>query len=115
MVASALKPVVAYGSPVDVFLLWHVRHARFLDGAPTQHRDQDGELTWDEEAGDDLKILGVYSTEQRAQDRIARARTLPGFRDEPDCFWVDRYTLDEDMWDEGFSTARRSPDSDLPS
>jgi hypothetical protein len=58
---------------MDVFLLWHVRHARFLDGTPMQHRDQDGQLSWDEEAGDDLKILGVYSTEQRAQDRIARA------------------------------------------
>jgi hypothetical protein len=33
---------------VDVFLLWHVRHA-FLDGTPTQHRDEDGTLIWDEE------------------------------------------------------------------
>jgi hypothetical protein len=61
-----------------------------------------------EEDGDDLKILGVYSTEQKAQDRIARARKLPGFRDEPDCFLVDAYTLDRDHWTEGFATTWRN-------
>lgn len=93
-----------YGQPVDVYLLWHVRHAPFLDGRPTEHRGEDGELIWDEEDGDDLKILGAYSTEQKAQDRLVRARELPGFRDEPDCFLVDQYTLDEDRWTEGFVT-----------
>jgi hypothetical protein len=87
---------------MDVFLLRHVRHARWLDGRPTTHRDESGELVWDEEDGDDLKILGVYSSEARAEDRIRRARELPGFRDEPDCFYVNRYTLDRDEWDEGF-------------
>ena len=89
---------------MDVYLLWHVRHAPFLDGRPTEHRAEDGELSWDEEDGDDLKILGAYSTEQRAQDRLLRARDLPGFRDEPDCFLIDRYGLDEDLWTEGFVT-----------
>jgi hypothetical protein len=93
---------------VDVFLLRHVRHAPFLDARPTRHRGEDGELSWDEEEGDDLKILGVYSTEQKAQDRIVRARRLPGFRDEPDCFLVDAYTLDEDQWTEGFVTTPRN-------
>jgi hypothetical protein len=57
---------------VDVFLLWHIRHAD-----SDQHRDADGELVWDEEDGDDLKILGMYSTEQRARERLERARSLP--------------------------------------
>ena len=87
---------------MDVFLLWHVRHAPFLDGKPTRHRDEAGELDWDEEDGDDLKILGAYSTEQKAQDRILRTRTLPGFRDESDCFHIDRYAIDEDRWRDGF-------------
>lgn len=52
---------------MQVFLLWHVRHARDLDGSPAVHRDDSGELVWDEEDGDDLKLLGVYSTEQRAR------------------------------------------------
>jgi hypothetical protein len=65
-----------YGSRMRVILLWHVRHARNLDGSPTVHRDESGELTWDEWDGDDLKLLGVYSTEQRVKDRIERARLL---------------------------------------
>jgi hypothetical protein len=89
---------------VDVYLLWHVRHARFLDGTPIEHRGEDGELIWDEEEGDDLKILGAYSTELKAQERRVRARESPGFRDEPDCFLIDQYTLDEDRWTEGFVT-----------
>ena len=92
---------------MDVYLLWHVRHARFLDASPTEHRGADGELVWDEEDGDDLKILGAYSTEQKAQERLVRARALPGFRDEPDCFLIDQYTLDEDKWTEGFVTVPR--------
>jgi hypothetical protein len=91
--------------PVDVYLLWHVRHAPFLDGRPTRHCDESGELDWGEQDGDDLKILGAYSTEQKAQDRIVRAQALPGFRDEPDCFFVDSYTLDEDP--DGVDSARK--------
>ncbi|MEV4277865.1 hypothetical protein [Actinoplanes xinjiangensis] len=89
---------------MDVYLLWHVRHAPFLDDRPTEHRGEDGELNWDEEEGDDLKMLGAYSTEQKARERLVRARELPGFRDEPDCFLVDHHVLDEDRWTEGFVT-----------
>ncbi|WP_430781744.1 DUF7336 domain-containing protein [Actinoplanes sp. G11-F43] len=89
---------------MDVYLLWHVRHAPFLDGRPTEHHGEDGELIWDEEEGDDLKILGAYSSEQKAQQRLVSARESPGFRDEPNCFLIDRYTLDEDRWAEGFIT-----------
>jgi hypothetical protein len=89
---------------VDIYLLWHVRHVPFLDGRAIEHRGEDGELIWDEEDWDDLKILGAYSTKQKAQERLLRSRGLPGFRDEPDCFLVDQYTLDEDRWTEGFVT-----------
>ena len=89
---------------MEVFLLWHVRHARWLDGRPTTHRDDAGELIWCEEDGDDLKILGVYSSQARAQERIQRAGALPGFRDEPDCFFVSHYTVDRDEWNDGFTS-----------
>ena len=91
---------------VEVFLLWHVRHARNLDGS-VEHVDEDGELSWDEEDGDDVKLLGVYSTDDRARERIERAKATPGFSDEPDCFVVDRYVVDEDTWAEGFFTIVR--------
>jgi hypothetical protein len=100
-----VEPIAAdepYCRRVDVFLLWHVRHAPFVDRRPTRHRAEEGQLTWDEEDGDDLKILGVYSTEQKARDRIVRARSLPGFRDEPDCFLIDHYAIDQDRWIDGF-------------
>lgn len=38
-----------------------------------------------------------------------------GFRDEPNCFLVDCYTLDEDKWDESFVSARHTEDTCLPS
>ncbi|GAA0228599.1 hypothetical protein GCM10010492_28680 [Saccharothrix mutabilis subsp. mutabilis] len=88
---------------MEVFLLWHVRHARYPDGT-ADHFGDDGELVWDEEDGDDVKVLGVYSTEQRARERIERARKTPGFAEEPDCFHISRYAVDEDRWEEGFIT-----------
>lgn len=93
---------------MDVFLIWHVRHAPYIDGRPTRHHDEHGVLEWDEEDGDDVKLLGVYSSRQKAQDRIAAARTVPGFREEPDCFLVDPYTVDEDHWVEGFISEPRA-------
>jgi hypothetical protein len=93
---------------VDVFLLWHIRHAPFADGRPTRHRDEDGDLDWDEEEGDDLKILGAYSTDEKAKDRMVKARSLPGFHDEQDCFLINHYTLDEDRWTDGFVTIPRA-------
>lgn len=86
---------------MDVFLLWHVRHARNLDGSPTEHRDDDGELVIDEEF-DDLKIIGAYESEEAAEAAVARTRRLPGFREEPECFMIDGYTVGEDRWTEGF-------------
>ena len=52
-----------------------------------------------------MKILGVYSSGVAARARIESARTLPGFKDEPECFQVVRYTLDKNEWIEGFVMA----------
>ena len=92
---------------MDVFVVWHVRHATYVDGSPTQHRDEGGELAWDEEDGDNSKILGIFSSQERAAARIGLARSEPGFRHEPDCFLVDEYTVDEDCWTGGFVTEPR--------
>jgi hypothetical protein len=67
-----------------VFLLWHVNA---LPGG-----------------GEDEKFIGVYSTEEMAEQARARAALLPGFRDAPEGFDVSRFTLDEDHWREGFVT-----------
>jgi len=85
----------------DVVLLFHISHAS-RDEAPPSHLDEYGDPLCDGQAGDEPKILGVYSSAAIAQARIESARTLPGFKDEPDCFQVASYTLDKDEWTEGF-------------
>lgn len=54
---------------------------------------------------DDVKIIGVYSSEKLALAAQERAMQLPGFRDTPKGFHVDAYVVDEDNWVEGFVTA----------
>ena len=52
---------------------------------------------------EDAKLLGVYSTEERAKARSKEAAQLPGFRDHPEGFEISRYRLDSREWREGFS------------
>lgn len=89
---------------MEIFMVWHVHHAESLDGSPTGHADEDGQVPCDEQSGDDAKVLGLYGTKAEAEKRIRAARQQPGFRDEPDCFITDPYTLGEDHWTEGFVT-----------
>jgi hypothetical protein len=51
---------------------------------------------------EDVKMIGVYSSEQLAQEAVARLSSQPGFCDVPDGFHIDRYELDKDHWTEGF-------------
>ncbi|MFF3256734.1 hypothetical protein ACFYWP_38505 [Actinacidiphila glaucinigra] len=56
----------------------------------------DGNLLVDEQDGDDVKLLGISSTQEKAAERVRRARLLPGFRDEPDYFTIVPYTVDDE-------------------
>jgi hypothetical protein len=51
---------------------------------------------------DEVKLIGVYSTAELAEKAAGRYKTLPGFRDHPDGFSIDRYEVDKDHWTEGF-------------
>ena len=64
---------------------------------------------------EDVKIIGIYSSEENAIDAINRLKTQPGFKDSPeiinpltdnktDGFYIDKYKVDEDNWIEGFVT-----------
>ncbi|MBQ9484451.1 MAG: hypothetical protein IJU82_09685 [Ruminiclostridium sp.] len=55
-----------------------------------------------ENGADEVKMLGVYSTEALAFAAVSRYRKLPGFCDHPDDFYIDRYEVDKDCWTEGF-------------
>ena len=67
-----------------------------MDVYIVQHVDDRGD---DDE---DVKLIGIYSTEEDARAAIARLVMQPGFRDVPNGFHVDRYTVGEDNWTEGF-------------
>ena len=69
---------------MDVFLLWHV------------HEFPDGE--------EDAKLIGVYSTREKAEQARQRLAVHPGFRELPEGFQVSAYQLDRDHWTEGYVT-----------
>ncbi|MFF3455505.1 hypothetical protein ACFYXH_14480 [Streptomyces sp. NPDC002730] len=85
-----------------VYPLWHVGHQNEAgDSGTTVHTD-DGGVYIDEQDGDDVKFLGIYSSQDKAEESKRRARLLPGFKDEPECFVIVPYGVDEDTWTEGF-------------
>ena len=47
-------------------------------------------------------LVGVYSSEAKADGARDRALLKPGFRDHPDGFEVMEAAVDEDQWTEGF-------------
>lgn len=53
---------------------------------------------------DETKMLGVFSSEEKAQAAIEMYRTLPGFCEHPENFHLDKYLVDERCWTEGFFT-----------
>ena len=91
-----------YDDLVNVCLLWHVHHAEDTEGRARHQGTLDGNWYADEEEGDQVLLLGVYSTEAKANDRIRKAKGLPGFGSEPDCFLVDSYEVDDDKWATGY-------------
>jgi homoserine kinase type II len=61
---------------------------------------------WTDRHTDDEKALfiGVYSTEQRAQEAVERLKKQPGFCDTPEAFFVEGYEVNQDNWTEGYVT-----------
>jgi homoserine kinase type II len=61
---------------------------------------------------EDVKLIGVYSTREKALEAVGRLRLQPGFRDAPKInedatesgFTLNTYNVDEDNWAEGYST-----------
>lgn len=45
------------------------------------------------------KEIGIYTTEKRAKDVIEIYKKLPGFRDYPDDFIIEKIELDFDDYD----------------
>ncbi len=69
-----------------IYLLWHVRSFE-LDG----------------EIEDDEKLLGAFTTPEKARTAIFGLLEKPGFRDCPEGFEISGDKLDQDSWTEGFA------------
>lgn len=64
-----------------------------------QHSYEVGE----EGAFDEIKLIGVYSSQEKAEKVIERYISLPGFKEYPaECFHISKYEIDKDQWTEGF-------------
>jgi homoserine kinase type II len=56
----------------------------------------------DEEGKDHELMLGIYSTQEKAEQGLALLRNKPGFRDYPDGFEAQDATIDRTYMTEGF-------------
>ncbi len=72
-----------------VYLLWHTY-----------------ELTNDSGTHDEDKLIGVFSSKQKANEAISVLKDKDGFRDHPlSCFMTEKYEVDKiSNWSEGFDT-----------
>ncbi|MFT4076067.1 MAG: hypothetical protein QM647_11105 [Asticcacaulis sp.] len=53
---------------------------------------------------EDIKLLGVFSSPEQAERARQRAVNLPGFKDTPDGFSIDKYLIDRMGWTTGYRT-----------
>lgn len=61
-------------------------------------------LYGENDENEEIKILGIYDSKEKAQQAIIKYSTLPGFVDFSDeCFSIDEYQLNVGEWSEGFS------------
>jgi len=55
---------------------------------------------------DDAKLIGVYSTQEKAKEAVLSLKDKPGFKDNPEQFEICPYRLNLTAWEEGFITLK---------
>ena len=55
---------------------------------------------------EDEKLIGVFATKADADAAILKVRDKSGFKDYPDGFLIDEYTVNRIHWEEGFVYAK---------
>ncbi|GAA4168044.1 DUF7336 domain-containing protein [Sphingobacterium ginsenosidimutans] len=68
-----------------VYLLWYTYVDETLDG------------------GEDVMLIGVYSSRELAEAALARTSKLRGFSDQIEGFEISPYEVDTDSWKAGFT------------
>lgn len=55
------------------------------------------------EESEDVKLIGIFSSEEKAKKIVVGLLKKPGFKDYPDGFSIEEYQIDNDIeWKEGF-------------
>ncbi len=73
----------------DVFLLWHTH-----------------DLTDDCGTHEEVKLIGVFSSEEKASEAMEQLKDKEGFRDFPiSCFEIAKMKIDRTSWVDGFFAA----------
>lgn len=73
----------------DVFLLWHTH-----------------DLTDDGGTHEEVKLIGVFPSEEKASETMGRLKDKEGFQDFPiSCFEIAKMKIDQTNWTDGFSAA----------
>lgn len=55
---------------------------------------------------DDEKRIGFYLSLAEAEAVVAKYRSFKGFKDAPDCFYIDKYELNKMYWTEGYYSVK---------
>jgi hypothetical protein len=55
---------------------------------------------------DETKIIGIYSSREKAEMIVEYYKVKPGFSEHKDDFFIDEYIVDENNWEDGFVTIR---------
>jgi len=55
---------------------------------------------------EDVKFIGVFSSEKKALACAAKMKKLKGFKKFPDNFYIDKYKINEASWMEGFTSRK---------
>jgi len=53
---------------------------------------------------EDVKLLGIFSSEEKAIEAIEKYKQMPGFKETPEGFSLDQYVVNKTEWREGFIT-----------
>jgi hypothetical protein len=65
-----------------------------------------------DEEREDIKLIGVYSSQEEAEKAITRMRLQPGFCDTPEGFAISKIILNKDYWEEGYVMTEGDNDAD---
>ena len=55
---------------------------------------------------DDEKHIGSYLTYEEAASVVEKYKQFEGFRDAPDCFYIDKYEIGKLYWPEGYYSVK---------